>query len=228
MGKLKKVTVNLPEDVLANAQRLTGKGHHVDAPRGVGGAGATDSAVGAAPASRRRALRAEPRQDEAVILVDTSAWIDFFRDRRSRSRRSSIGRSTMTTPRSAAPWITGASPGVVDGRSREGPPFARWVSPAAAARGALGGGRRSRLPVGGAARRRGQDARPADRGRRRSRTTCRCSRGGSDFKQIRDRAASPACACRRDLDLGKNAVVSASPSGDVVTQSLSTCASRKT
>jgi hypothetical protein len=26
MGKIKKVTVNLPEDVLANAQRLTGKG----------------------------------------------------------------------------------------------------------------------------------------------------------------------------------------------------------
>jgi hypothetical protein len=26
MGKLKKVTVNLPEDVLAHAQRVTGKG----------------------------------------------------------------------------------------------------------------------------------------------------------------------------------------------------------
>ncbi len=26
MGKLKKVTVNLPEDVLAKAQRVTGKG----------------------------------------------------------------------------------------------------------------------------------------------------------------------------------------------------------
>ncbi|HVR02838.1 MAG TPA: hypothetical protein VMT47_11950 [Polyangia bacterium] len=49
MGKLKKVTVNLPEDVLANAQRLTGKG-------------ITSTLLEGLAALERRALRSALRQ----------------------------------------------------------------------------------------------------------------------------------------------------------------------
>lgn len=49
MGKLKKVTVNLPADVLANAQRLTGKG-------------ITSTLLEGLAALERRALRSALRQ----------------------------------------------------------------------------------------------------------------------------------------------------------------------
>jgi hypothetical protein len=49
MGKIKKVTVNLPEDVLAKAQRVTGKG-------------ITSTLIEGLEALERRSLRSALRQ----------------------------------------------------------------------------------------------------------------------------------------------------------------------
>src|SRR5262249_38165526 len=56
--------------------------HHVDAARGPRGARAPGSQDGVAAAERPGEVRARSREDAAMILIDTSAWIDFFRNRR--------------------------------------------------------------------------------------------------------------------------------------------------
>jgi hypothetical protein len=65
VGKLKKVTVNLPEDALASAQRLTGKG-------------ITSTLIEGLAALERRSLRSAMRQLRGNVRFE----LDLERTRR--------------------------------------------------------------------------------------------------------------------------------------------------
>ena len=65
MAKLKKVTVNLPEEVLANAQRLTGKG-------------ITSTVIEGLEALERRSLRSALRDLRGKVRFE----LDLERTRR--------------------------------------------------------------------------------------------------------------------------------------------------
>jgi hypothetical protein len=65
MGKLKKVTVNLPEEALANAQRLTGKG-------------ITSTLIEGLAALERRSLRTALRQLRGEVKFE----LDLEKSRR--------------------------------------------------------------------------------------------------------------------------------------------------
>jgi hypothetical protein len=65
MGKLKKVTVNLPEDMLANAQRLTGKG-------------ITSTLIEGLESLEKRALRSALRRMKGKVAFE----LDLERTRR--------------------------------------------------------------------------------------------------------------------------------------------------
>ena len=83
MTELRKITVNVPADILADAKQITGKG-------------ITDTIIDGLRelqrSNKRSALRRTPGQDTrrvgprgnaTVTLVDTSPWIEFFEDRES-------------------------------------------------------------------------------------------------------------------------------------------------
>src|SRR5512142_735883 len=54
---------------------------HGDAGRGPRRSGTGIEAHRLAASSRPRVLRSRPREDPTMILVDTSAWVEFFRGR---------------------------------------------------------------------------------------------------------------------------------------------------